>query len=170
MLSTANVGSGLLIGISFFILSRSLIYGHLKYFVVMCGIGVMIIYSSSVSQILILTTFPAWSVVSTSFILAAAFLTLIGLGSATLHIAGDVKLRKYLYKFRSQFELFTALSSEEGSAAVERKIQKISKNIYNNLEAEALYVVKPDQYEIKLYVGVIIAEMKRTGSISDNQN
>lgn len=167
VLSTANVGSGLLIGISFFILSRSLIYGHLKYFVVMCGIGVMIIYSSSVSQILILTTFPAWSIVSTSFILAAAFLTMIGLGSATLHIAGDVKLRKYLYKFRSQFELFTALSSEEGAAAVERKIQKISKKIYNNLETEALYVVKPDQFEIKSYVGVIIAEMKRTGSISD---
>ena len=71
----------------------------------MCGTGIMIIYSSSVSQVLVLATFPAWSIVSITFILPASFLTLIGLGSATLHISSDIELRRYLHKFRTQFEL-----------------------------------------------------------------
>jgi hypothetical protein len=166
VVSTVNVGSGLTIGITFFILSRSLVYEHLKYFVIMCGTGIMIIYSSSVSQVLILATFPAWSIVSTTFILPAAFLMLIGLGSATLHISSDIELRRYLHKFRSQFELFTALSSEEGTAAVERKIHNISRKIYDNLENETLFVGKPDPSEIKEYVSGILAEIKKTGKIS----
>ena len=165
--STTNVGSGLTIGISFFILSRSLAYEHLKYFIIMCGTGIMIIYSSSVSQVLVLATFPAWSIVSTTFILPASFLTLIGLGSATLHISSDIELRRYLHKFRTQFELFTALSSEEGTAAVKRKIQNLSKKIYDNLENETLFVGKPDPLDIKEYVSVILTEIKKTGKISD---
>jgi hypothetical protein len=166
VVSTVNVGSGLTIGIAFFILSRSLIYEHLKYFVIMCGTGIMIIYCSSVTQVLILATYPAWSIVTTTFILPAAFLTLIGLGSATLHISSDIELRRYLHKFRSQFELFTALSSEEGTAAVERKIRNISREIYDNLENETLFVGKPDPNEIKEYVSGILAEIKKTGKVS----
>ena len=165
--STTNVGSGLTIGISFFILSRSLAYEHLKYFIIMCGTGIMIIYSSSVSQVLVLATFPAWSIVSITFILPASFLTLIGLGSATLHISSDIELRRYLHKFRTQFELFTALSSEERTVAVERKIQNISRKIYDNLENETLFVGKPDPLDIKEYVSVILTEIKKTGKISD---
>ena len=161
-LSNVSVGSGVLIGISFFMISRSLIYERLKYYVIICGTGIMIIFSSSVSQILVLATFPAWAIVSVSFILPAPFLTLIGLGSATFHIAGDVSLRRFLYKSKSQFELFSALGSTEGSAAVERKINRISKEIYQNLETETLFIAKPESEDIKEYVKEVITEMKKT--------
>ena len=66
----------------------------------------MVIFSSNVSQILVLATFPAWSIVSMSFILPSAFLTLIGLGSATFQIAGDITLRRFLHKARISLNYF----------------------------------------------------------------
>lgn len=120
----------------------------------------MIIYSSSVSQILVLATFPAWGIVSVTFILPAAFLTLIGLGSATFHIAGDISLRRFLHKSKS-YELFSALGLSEGSDAIERKIHHISKEIYQKLEAETFFIRKPESEDNKEYVKEIITEMKK---------
>ena len=45
---------------------------------------------------------------------------------------------------------------------MERKIQKISKKIYDDLETEAFFIGKPDPNDIKKYVSVRITEMKRT--------
>ena len=93
ILNTVNVGAGILFGISFFILSRALTYEHLKYYLIICGAGVMIIFSSNVSTILILSAFPAWGVVSISFVLSASFFILIGLDSAAFYVAGDIRVR-----------------------------------------------------------------------------
>ena len=167
-LNTVNVGSGIFIGVSFFVLSRSLTYEYLKYYVVICGTGLMIIFGSSVSQVLVLATFPAWSIVSMSFILPGAFLTLVGLGSATFHIAGDITLRRFLHKFRSQFELFSSLGSTEGLDAIERRIHRISNEIYHKLEPETMFVAKPESEDIKRYVSEVLAEMKKTERKSDS--
>jgi hypothetical protein len=161
ILSTSNVGSGILFGISFFILSRHLAYGRMKYYLSICGIGIMIIVSSNISQILVLATFPAWAIISVSFILPASFLMLIGIDSATFYIASDIVLRKSLNKLRSQFEFFTSLSSTKSLEDMERKVNSISREIYDKQETEALFATKPELKDITKYVSEIIAEMKK---------
>ncbi|HEY6588712.1 MAG TPA: hypothetical protein VIY98_10500, partial [Nitrososphaeraceae archaeon] len=52
VLNTVNIGTGLLFGISFYILSRSLVYDQLKYYLIICGTAIMIIFSSGISTIL----------------------------------------------------------------------------------------------------------------------
>ncbi|MGZ5472306.1 MAG: hypothetical protein ACXWE0_11620, partial [Nitrososphaeraceae archaeon] len=113
VLNTVNIGTGLLFGISFYILSRSLVYDQLKYYLVICGTAIMIIFSSGISTILILAPYPAWAIVSITFILPASFLLLIGLDSATYYIANDTLIRRFLYHHRKEFELFQALGSSK---------------------------------------------------------
>jgi hypothetical protein len=162
ILNTASVGTGVLFGISFFILSRRLIHEQLKYYLIVCGTGFMIILGSSLSTILVLAPFPAWGIVSVSFILPASFLILIGLDSATFYFASERSVRRFLIKSRSQYELFLSLGSAEMSASIQRKIELISKRIQDDLETETLLKARSESEEIKQYVTEVIAEMKKT--------
>jgi hypothetical protein len=121
----------------------------------------MIIYSISVSTSLILSTFPAWSIASISFALPASFLITLGLDYTSFRVAGDVEIRKYLARLKNEFDLLSALGSTEAFASVERKVQHISKQIYNNLEAETLFAAPPSSDDIKKYVNDILVEIKR---------
>src|ERR1044072_9518217 len=57
VLNTANIGTRILFGISFFILSKSLSYEQLKYYLLICGVGIMILFSSGISTILTLSPY-----------------------------------------------------------------------------------------------------------------
>jgi len=169
ILNTVNVGTGILFGISFFILSRALNYEHLKFYLIICGAGIMIIFSSNVSTILVLSVFPAWAVVSMSFVLSASFLILIGLDSATVYVAGDTRVRSYLSRNKSQFQLFKAFASAKASSEAEQKIKKIIEQIRNNMETEPLFSPKSESEDIKQYVGEVIAELKKAGNMPDSK-
>jgi hypothetical protein len=168
VLNTVNVGTAILFGTSFFILSRGLTYEHLKYYLIIFGAGIMIIFSSSVSTILILSAFPAWGVVSISFVLPASFLILIGLDSASFYVAGDIRVRSYLSSSKTHFELFRALASAKASSEAEHKINQIINQIHSNVETEALFTPKSESEDFEQYVGEVIAELKKTGTGLDS--
>jgi hypothetical protein len=164
ILNTVNVGTGILFGISFYILARSLVYHDLKYYLIICGTGIMIIFSSGVSTIVTLAPFPAWAIVSLSFILPASFLFLIGLDSATYYIASDTLIRRYLYRHRDQFELFQALGYTKAAEIIEQKIHYQ----LNNLKNEKMFKSLSEMEDTKQYIENVITEMKasntKTGS------
>jgi hypothetical protein len=168
VLNTVNIGTGLLFGISFYILSRSLIYDNLKYYLVICGTAIMIIFSSGISTILILAPYPAWAIVSLSFILPASFLLLIGLDSATYYIASDTLIRRFLYQHRSQFELFQALGSSKATDMVERKMNEMIRQQLENLEMEMLFKPVSEVEDIKQYVRKVRIEMKQSATKMDS--
>jgi len=168
VLNTVNIGTGLLFGISFYILSRSLIYDNLKYYLVICGTAIMIIFSSGISTILILAPYPAWAIVSLSFILPASFLLLIGLDSATYYIASDTLIRRFLYHHRSQFELFQASGSSKTTDMVERKMSEMIRNQLEKLEMEMLFKPISEVEDIKRYVKKVRIEMKQSATKLDS--
>ena len=161
VLNTAHVGAGVLFGISFFIISKSFSNASLKFYLIMCGAGLMIIFSSSVSTSLIASPYPAWSIASISFALPASFLITLGLDYASYRVAGDVEIRKYLAKLKNEFDLLSALGSTEASASIERKVQNVSNQIYNSLETETLFAAPPSSDDIKKYVKDVMVELKR---------
>lgn len=158
ILNTVNVGTGILFGISFYILAKSLAYDDLKYYLIICGTGIMIIFSSGVSTILTLAPFPAWAIVSLSFVLPASFLFLIGLDSAIYYIASDTLIRRYLYRHKDQFELFQALGYTKASDIVEQKIRKQLKNLENTTMFKSISELK----DTKHYIENVITEMKQS--------
>jgi hypothetical protein len=164
VLNTVNIGTGILIGISFYILSRSLVYDDLKYYLIICGTGIMIIFSTGVSTILTLAPFPAWAIVSLSFVLPASFLFLIGLDSATYYIASDTLIRRYLYRHRDQFGLFQALGYTKASDIVEQKVRKQLDNLKDKTFFEPVYELE----DTKQYIKKVITEMKRSHTKMDS--
>ena len=164
VLNTVNIGTGILFGISFYILSRSLVYDDLKYYLIICGTGIMIIFSSGVSTIVTLAPFPAWAIVSLSFILPASFLFLIGIDSATYYIASDTLIRRYLYRHRDQFELFQALGYTKAADIVELKIHKQ----LDNLKDKTFFKPISELEDTKEYIEKVIVEMKQSNTKMGN--
>lgn len=167
VLNTSNVGAGILFGISFFIISRSLMNARLKYYLIICGTGIMILFSSNISTILILATFPAWALISITFVLSASFFTLIGLDSTTFYVANDMSLRSYLNRHRKDLEIFKVFSSAEVSANVEQKVNKISKIVNQEIGNETLFSGGYESEDVKHYVMEVISELRKS-SKSDN--
>jgi len=158
ILNTVNVGTGILFGISFYILARSLVYHDLKYYLIICGTGVMIIFSSGVSTILTLAPFPSWGIVSLSFVLPASFLLLIGLDSAVYYIGSDTLIRRYLYRHRDKFELFQSLGYTKAADIIEQKIRYQ----LHNLRDENMFKPASEIKDTKQYIENIMAEMKES--------
>ena len=164
ILNTVNVGTGILFGISFYILSRSVFYHDLKYYLVICGTGIMIIFSSGVSTIITLAPYPAWAIVSLSFILPASFLLMIGLDSSTYYIATDTLLRRLLHRHKDKFELFQALGFKKTSDIAEQKIHDILKKELYNLVIPTLFKPLSESEDIKQYINQVLKERnKKTG-------
>jgi len=160
VLNTAQVGAGVLFGISFFIISKSFSNVSLKFYLVMCGVGLMIIFSTSVSTSLIASPYPAWSIASISFALPASFLITMGLDYSSFRIAGDIEIRKYLARLKNEYDLLSALGSAEASASIEKKVQNVSKQIYSSLETETLFAAPPNSDDIQKYVKDVLIEIK----------
>ena len=162
VLNTGNVGTGVLFGISFFMLSRSLNHEQLRYYLIISGTGIMIIFSSGLSTNSTLAPFPAWSITSLSFILPASFLLMIGLDSATYYIATDTLLRKFLYKYKDKFELFRALGFQKTSNITEQKIHEILHKELDKLEVETMFKPLSESEDIKQYINQVLKETKKT--------
>ena len=99
----------------------------------------MIIFSSGLSPNSTLAPFPAWSIISLSFILPASFLLMIGLDSAAYYIATDTILRKFLHKHKDKFEFLQALGFKKTSEIAEQKIQEILHKELDKLEIETMF-------------------------------
>lgn len=164
ILNTVNVGTGILFGISFYILAKSLVYDDLKYYLIICGTGIMIIFSTGISTIVTLAPFPAWAIVSLSFVLPASFLFLIGLDSAIYYIASDTLIRRYLYRSKDQFELFQALGYTKASDLIEQKIRKQ----LDNLKDKTFFKPISELEDTKQYIEKVIIEMKQSDTNTDN--
>lgn len=161
VLNTGNIGTGVLFGISFFILSRSLHHDQLRYYLIISGIGIMIIFSSGLSTNATLAPFPAWSISSLSFILPASFLLMIGLDSSTYYIATDTLLRRFLHRHKDKFELFQALGFKKTSDIAEQKIHEILNKELNNLEIPTLFKPLSESEDIKQYINQVLKETKK---------
>jgi hypothetical protein len=168
VLNTGNVGTGVLFGISFFILSRSLKHEQLRYYLIISGIGIMIIFSSGLSPNSSLAPFPAWSITSLSFILPASFLLMIGLDSATYYIATDTLLRRFLHKHKDKFELIRALGFKKTSDIAEQKIHEIIDKEFNPVEIETIFKPLSESEDIKQYINKVLRETKKSNKKLDD--
>ena len=164
ILNTVNVGTGILFGVSFYILAKSLVYDDLKYYLIICGTGIMIIFSTGISTIVTLAPFPAWAIVSLSFVLPASFLFLIGLDSAIYYIASDTLIRRYLYRSKDQFELFQALGYTKASNIIEKKIRKQ----LDNLKDKTFFKPISELEDTKQYIEKVIIEIKQSDTKMDS--
>ena len=95
-LNTVRTAGGIMFGVAFFVLSRTILHVQLKR---IYNYGWVWLHSSvwcKCTSLIIMTTYPPWGVISITFLITGSYSLIVGLDSAAFYIATDSSLRRII--------------------------------------------------------------------------
>jgi hypothetical protein len=162
LLNSSKVGGVLLFGLSFFILSKQISNERLKSSIMLIGVGLILLYGINISSLIIVSLYPPWGIISISYFLAGSYCLMIGLESAAFYIATDSSLRRMLRDSPDRFiEIVKSLGDAKMNEIVIRKVNGISKSVYDNIERENLFRASLEESNIHDYIIQVLEEVQR---------
>ena len=118
--SAVKPAGGILFGIAFWIISRSISSKTVKDYMMISGFGLLLFFSSSQPLGLTLAPFPPFGLATICFVGLSSYLIYIGIYSSAISVANDIQLRRSI---RKSIEEHSDLLDKIGAAEVERQIQ-----------------------------------------------
>ena len=155
---------GILFGIAFWRMSKSIDHVQIKNYMIISAYGMMLMFTSNQPTGLIQAPYPPFGLVTAAFFGLAAFLFLIGVYSSAISVSQDRNIRKYIKNYAKQLTFLGGI----GSAEMEKEIQKIVKNVMTEVEAKAQTLENTtgiesslQEQDIKEYVKIAIQEARK---------
>ena len=155
---------GILFGIAFWRMSRSIDHVQIKNYMIISAYGMMLMFTSNQPTGLIQAPYPPFGLVTAAFFGLAAFLFLIGVYSSAISVSQDRNIRKYIKNYAKQLTFLGGI----GSAEMEKEIQKIVKNVMTEVEAKTQTLENTtgiesslQEQDIKEYVKIAIQEARK---------
>ena len=160
---------GVLFGLAFILVARKLQNREVKAYLVMTGIGFLLLLISYEAQALITMPFPPLGLLSGSFFGLASYAIFIGLYSSAASISEDSRLRASI---RRSVESEVRFVGSMGEAEMDRRIidnvLKISKQ-FSKTEVTGVPTSLSDE-EIKEYIEEVLVEVHKKKSRNGNHN
>ena len=155
---------GILFGIAFWRMSKSIDHVQIKNYMIISAYGIMLMFTSNQPTGLIQAPYPPFGLVTAAFFGLAAFLFLIGVYSSAISVSQDRNIRKYIKNYAKQLTFLGGI----GSAEMEKELQKIVKNVMIEVEAKTRNLENTtgiesslQEQDIKEYVKIAIREARR---------
>jgi hypothetical protein len=159
-LNTVRTAGGIMFGVAFFVLSRAILHTQLKRSVIMTGIGLIILFGANASSLIIVTTYPPWGIISTTFLITGSYLIIVGLDSAAMYIATDSSLRGIIARSpRHEYDFLKSLGQTEAENIVTNKVESISKQVYNKIQYDNLFTISSEPSNVQEYIKVALSEV-----------
>lgn len=154
---------GVLFGIGFWSVARTVSHYAVKDYMRISGYGIMLLFSSNQITGLALAPYPPFGLATLSFLGLASYLMLLGIYSSAISVAQDVKLRRFI---KNTLQQQTALLDNIGTSQMEQEIQervmKITKNLSSETDPMMEANIKPslEEDDIKEYMKLALEEIK----------
>ena len=153
--------AGLIFGILFWNISRIISYEKdLRTFMVISGIGVLLIFSANQATALTLIPYPPFGLTTITILPIGAFLMMLGIYNSATLVSENINLRKSIYKITQESKLLDLI----GQAEMEKEIQKTINRIVKDkdiLRASPGIKLELDEIELKKYLDEVIRESKK---------
>jgi hypothetical protein len=161
-LNTVRTAGGIMFGVAFFMLSKTIIHIQLKKSIVIIGAGLALLFSANASSLIIMTLYPPWGIISATFSIIGSYLLLIGFDSATFYLATDASLRRIIAKLpQKEYDLLKSLGYSETEKFVTSKVKNVSKQVYHEIEFDNLFYISSESSNIQEYINKVIMEVHR---------
>jgi hypothetical protein len=119
---------GILFGISFWIVSRGLSNPQVKKYMIISGYGLLLLFTASQHQILLLNPYPPFGLPTICYVGLASYLILIGVYSSALSVARDKELRMEFYRSAmSQMSLLKTIGVSEMEKQLMERYKSVGK-------------------------------------------
>ena len=114
-LNTVRTAGGIMFGVAFFVLSRTILHVQLKRTIIMAGFGLIILFGANAPSLIIMTPYPPWGVISITFLITGSYTLIVGLDSAAFYIATDSSLRRIIAKSsQKEYDFLKSLGRTRG--------------------------------------------------------
>jgi hypothetical protein len=153
---------GILFGIGFWLLSRSLrTKNRINDFLLIVAFSFLLFFNvgeATISQ----TSFPPFGLANVSFVGLSAYLMLTGLSFSAISISKDIELRKYIKdSVIETSNLFGNIGAAEFEAEIRGKVFFFTKKKEELIEKETNIGATLSDDEIKQYIDEVVNEIKK---------
>ena len=164
MFSASKPIGGILAGIAFWTIAKTVNQAYVKYYMMLSACGIMLLFASNLGGRLVAPSFPPTELVVVSFMVLSSYYLLIGIYHSAISVAHDTKLRRYVIQSKKSVEKQLGFLGSIGSSEMEQEVQKrvetVTKNFVDEIERDTGIPPSLDENEIKEYIQMIIREKK----------
>jgi hypothetical protein len=166
-LNTVRLAGGIIFGLAFFVLSKNIIHAQLKKSLVTIGIGLVLLFGANATSLIIITTYPPWGSISTTFLIIASYFLIIGLDSAAFYLAADSSLRRIITTSgRKEHDILKALGYSETEDVITSKVKAITKQVYDEVKSDSLLNISFEPADVQNYINEVLMEVRRKSQAS----
>ena len=161
-LNTVRTAGGIMFGVAFFILSKTIMHTQLKNSVVTVGAGLVLLFGANASSLIIMTLYPPWGIISTTFLIVGSYLLIIGLDSAAFYLATDSSLRRIIARSpQKEHDILKSLGYNETQHFATTKIKDFSRQVYDEIEFNNLFYISSEPDNVQEYINEVLTEVRR---------
>ena len=153
--------AGLIFGILFWNISRIISYEKdLRTFMIISGIGVLLIFSANQATALTLIPYPPFGLTTITILPIGAFLVMLGIYNSATLVSENINLRKSIHKITRESKLLDLIGQAEMEKEIQKTINKILKD-KDILREDQSVKLELDEIELKKYLDEVIKESKK---------
>jgi hypothetical protein len=159
---------GVLFGLTFIQMARKLQNKEVKDYLVVSGIGLLLLLVSYQSQVLITAPFPPLGLLSASYFGLSSYLIFIGIYSSAISTSQDSKLRASIRKsVETELRFIGNIGDAEMNSRILEKVLTTSRNISKKIPEETGISGSLTDKEIKEYIEEVLVETIKKRSRSN---
>jgi hypothetical protein len=156
---------GVLFGLAFILVASKLQNIEVKGYMVVSGIGFLLLLVSYEAQALITAPFPPLGLLSGSYFGLASYLILVGLYSSAVSVSQDSKLRASIRKsIESEIRFIARIGEAEMDHRILNNVLMTSKKVAKIMPEETGVYTSLSDEEIKEYIEEVLAETHKKSS------
>jgi hypothetical protein len=159
--------AGLLFAMGFWLIGRKMKRKTMKNYLIICSIGIILLFSSIQSGTFY-AAYPPFGLVTLLFLGLSSYLLLVGMLGCAAYVSRDVELRREIYK---GLEVDSDVLRKMGLAEVQREMQRRILPLVNktNLSDEMRESMDPSEEEVKTMIDEVLNEIHKKKPHSNNK-
>jgi len=161
MLEVSTPVGGILFGLAFMLVARKIQNAKVKGYLVISGIGILLLLMSYRPQEIITAPFPPFGLLSASFMGLASYLIFVGIYSSAISVSQDSKLRGSIRKsVEAEVNFIGDIAGAEMLHIVTERVLRKVKTVSEVIPKDTGIATSLTDSEIKEYVTEVINETK----------
>jgi hypothetical protein len=153
--------AGMIFGILFWNISRIISYEKdLRTFMIISGIGVLLLFGSNQATVLTLIPYPPFGLATITILPIGAFLMMLGIYNSATLVSANINLRKSIHTITLESKLLDIIGQAEMEKEIQKTIYKIVKDT-DTLRKTPNIKLELDEKELKKYLDEVIKESKK---------
>ncbi len=151
--------AGLLLAMGFWLIGRKMKRKTMKNYLIICSIGIILLFSSIQSGTFY-AAYPPFGLVTLLFLGLSSYLLLVGMLGSAAYVSRDVELRREIYK---GLEVDSDVLKKMGLAEVQREMQRRILPLVNktNLSDEMRESMDPSEEDVKTMIDEVLNEIHK---------